>query len=165
MFDRRNCDECGSPFTPRTRKHSRCSAECRRAKSKRYSNKWYRANRDGQLVKQKRYYDDWKLAHPGKNYYGTEYRLYYGARERCRHSGMEFTISVTDIVVPERCPILGVKMVRGERYAPSLDRHDSDKGYTPDNIWVISKVANRMKNDSTEEERRKFAEWVNQLKL
>lgn len=88
--------------------------------------------------------------------------MYYGARDRCKKSGVEFNICVEDIVVPKLCPVLGVEMVRGGRYAPSLDRIDSSKGYTPDNIWVISKLANRMKNDADKDELERFANWVNQ---
>jgi hypothetical protein len=46
------------------------------------------------------------------------------------------------------------------RYGYSLDRIDPTKGYTKDNVWVISQIANAMKWDSTAEERIKFAEWV-----
>lgn len=34
------------------------------------------------------------------------------------------------------------------------------KGYTKDNVWVISQIANAMKWDSTHEERVLFAKWV-----
>lgn len=47
-----------------------------------------------------------------------------------------------------------------KRYAYSLDRIDPQKGYTKNNIWVISAIANSMKWNSTHEERIKFAEWV-----
>ena len=36
--------------------------------------------------------------------------------------------------------------------SPSLDRIDSSKGYTPDNVWVISRRANIIKHDATLEE-------------
>lgn len=35
-------------------------------------------------------------------------------------------------------------------YSYSLDRKDPNKGYTKDNVWVISQIANAMK----------FAKWV-----
>lgn len=40
------------------------------------------------------------------------------------------------------------------------DRKDSTKGYTKDNVWVISLIANSMKWSSTKEERVLFAKWV-----
>lgn len=154
------CTQCGVEFSARTSQHKTCSADCRKAKLNAYSRWYYQENRGEALTKQKRYYDKWREDNPGKSYYGTEYRLYYGARDRCRKSGVEFNITVDDITIPVLCPVLKVEMVRGGRYAPSLDRIEPAKGYTPDNIQVMSKLANRMKNDSTPEEQRKFAEWV-----
>ena len=40
------------------------------------------------------------------------------------------------------------------------DKKDPTKGYTSDNVWVISQLANAMKWDSTPEERKAFANWV-----
>ena len=41
-----------------------------------------------------------------------------------------------------------------------LNRKDPTKGYTVDNVWVISQLANAMKWDSNKEERIAFANWV-----
>jgi hypothetical protein len=89
--------------------------------------------------------------------------LLRGARHRSRQLGLPFELSVADIVIPEYCPILNVKLVPKTRYTPSLDRLIPSKGYVKTNIWVISKIANQMKSDSTLEEQRKFAEWVKTL--
>jgi len=156
----RSCVVCQKSFKPRIKTHIKCSKECQRASAVAYGRAYYRANRGSFLEKQKKYVDTWKENNPGKYYYSTEYRLYYGARDRCLKSGLDFSITVEDIVVPDKCPILGIEMVRGTRHSPSLDRKDSSKGYTPDNIWVISKVANRMKNDATPSELRVFGLWA-----
>lgn len=58
------------------------------------------------------------------------------------------------------CPILGKKLEIGTRYTYSLDKKDPNKGYTKDNVWVISGIANAMKWDSSAEERVLFANWV-----
>lgn len=96
----------------------------------------------------------------------NEQKLYNGAHSRAKIYDREFTISVSDIHIPEHCPILGIKLERvigkagGGKSSPSLDRKDNSKGYTPENIWVISKLANQMKNGASDEELCSFAKWV-----
>ena len=86
-----------------------------------------------------------------------EYRLWKSSMDRAKKKGMEFSICLEDIVIPERCPLLGIPITKHstrERHydAPSLDRIDSSKGYTKENIWVISHRANQIKNDATRDE-------------
>ena len=70
--------------------------------------------------------------------------LWSRAKYRAKQKGLDFTITKEDIVIPDTCPLLGTPMV-----SPSLDRIDSSKGYTPDNVWVISNRANTLKNNAT----------------
>jgi hypothetical protein len=74
--------------------------------------------------------------------------------------------------LPSVCPMLGKPLnyegtgregYTREEYSPSLDRIDSSKGYTKDNIQVISWRANRIKNDSTPEELMMIAKYMQQL--
>ena len=77
------------------------------------------------------------------------------ARTRCEQSGMDFTITKEDIIVPDLCPLLGIPIIpkaKDRHHSPSLDRKDSSKGYTPDNIWVISTRANTLKNSAHSDE-------------
>lgn len=90
--------------------------------------------------------------------------LLYSAKHRAKRANIEFSLVGSDIVIPEVCPILGVPLEKGGRHAPSLDRKDNTRGYTPDNVWVVSRQANVMKNDATPEELEKFSEWINQLR-
>lgn len=85
--------------------------------------------------------------------------LFNKAKARCKKSGLEFSISLEDIIIPEYCPLLKVKLdsFGHKDYCPSLDRIDNNKGYTKDNIWVISFKANRMKNTATKAELLMFA--------
>lgn len=58
-----------------------------------------------------------------------------------------------ELLIPEYCPLLGTKLEIGSgQNSPSIDRIDSSKGYTLDNIWIISRRANTIKNDATLEE-------------
>lgn len=80
------------------------------------------------------------------------------SRQRALRSGREHTLKLKDIPpIPDRCPVLGIKLVVGADWAnrlsaPSLDRVDNTKGYVPGNVQVLSLRANNMKNDSTIEE-------------
>jgi hypothetical protein len=81
--------------------------------------------------------------------------LFNIAKQRFKKTGTEFTITASDIQVPEFCPLLGVKL---DSYAdsvdvhPSLDRIDPKQGYVPGNVWVVSHRANRIKSDANFEE-------------
>ncbi len=84
---------------------------------------------------------------------GTQiYRMYHRAKERAMKKGIEFNLRLTDIKIPPCCPVFKTPFTHGNRdraTSPSLDRLDSSKGYTPDNIWVISFRANTIKNDAS----------------
>lgn len=76
--------------------------------------------------------------------------------------------------VPEHCPMLGLKLnYDGTDFSgwtrqdnsPSIDRIDSSKDYTADNIQIISWRANRIKNDATPEELRKIADYLTKNNL
>lgn len=91
-------------------------------------------------------------------------KIYDRTKWRAAKKGREFTISPSDIHVPEFCPILGVRLVEGDtEAAPSIDRLDSTKGYTPDNIHIISNKANRIKNSATVEELQAIVDWMSDL--
>lgn len=84
------------------------------------------------------------------------------SKSRAKKKGFEHTISITDIHIPDICPLLGIPLFPGTNgkvgpNSPTLDRIDSSKGYTPDNIWVISYKANTIKSNATPGELFKIA--------
>lgn len=88
------------------------------------------------------------------------------ARTRAIEKGMEFTITKEDIIIPNKCPLLGIDIIpkaKDRTHSPSLDRIDSSKGYTPDNIWVVSSRANTLKNDATLKELKTLVENLEKL--
>jgi len=89
-----------------------------------------------------------------------EKRLLRGAKDRARDFNIPINITLEDIVIPEVCPVLGKKLEVGTWYAPTLDRFDNSKGYIKGNVWVISKRANFMKMDSSEEDLLNFGRWI-----
>jgi hypothetical protein len=90
------------------------------------------------------------------------------ARTRAKKSGIPFSIEEKDIVVPEFCPILGLRLERGTMKqrdsSPSLDKIIPELGYVPGNVAVISHLANRIKNTGSAEDHRKIADWMDAQK-
>jgi hypothetical protein len=83
--------------------------------------------------------------------------LWAQAKTRAKRDSREFTIREEDILIPRFCPVLGMELVIGgpqsqKDNSPSIDRVDSTRGYTPDNIKVISCRANTLKSNATIEE-------------
>ena len=79
------------------------------------------------------------------------------ARRRATLTGIDFSITRDDLQVPDICPVFGFKLIYqanrvrlGE--SASLDRIDPRKGYSKNNVWIISWRANRIKADATVEE-------------
>ena len=88
-------------------------------------------------------------------------RMLKAAKARARANGLEFTITEIDITIPERCPIFNVKLGPvGDRYAPSLDRIDNNKGYIAGNVRVVSRCANAWKSDLTVDDARRFLAYM-----
>lgn len=85
-----------------------------------------------------------------------EQKLLSSAKSRSKALNIPFSLSLEDIVIPKKCPALGIDMffTDGARTdnTPSIDRRDPAKGYTKDNIKVISWRANRLKSDASLEE-------------
>jgi hypothetical protein len=89
--------------------------------------------------------------------------LYNKLKSSAKKRNIPFELTIFDLHMidfPITCPVLGMPMhwhigeAKDDSY--SFDRIDSSKGYSFDNIEVISMKANRAKNNLTEEELRKF---------
>lgn len=93
-----------------------------------------------------------------------EYRMWTDAKKRAKNNGLDFDISPLDIDIPEKCPVLGIQLETGDGAAkpssPSIDRLDSQRGYTKDNIEVISFRANTIKSDASFEEIERIYKWM-----
>ena len=95
-----------------------------------------------------------------------EWKMHQRAKRRSLEKGMEFDIEVSDIVIPDECPATGIKINANSgrsgayKNSPSLDRIDNSRGYTKDNIQVLSQCANAMKGAASVEELVQFSLWV-----
>lgn len=95
--------------------------------------------------------------------------LFKNAKQRARAKNLEFSITKDDVKMPELCPILGIPLHSNfggvaSDHSPSLDRIDSEKGYVPGNVMIISFRANTLKNNATPDELRKVADFLCKMK-
>ena len=99
-------------------------------------------------------------------YGSTEHKkvLINNARNRARSTGLPCTLSVSDINIPDVCPVLGIDLTAadgsgGRPNSATLDRLSPTRGYVPGNIAVISMKANRMKSDCWPEDIMRVGIW------
>lgn len=118
-------------------------------KNPNYHKEYYEENKEKILIRQKKVRED-----------SPEKRLYKSAKYSARKRGLEFSIELSEVVIPEVCPILKTKFERFTDYAPSIDRIDNSKGYVKGNIQIISRKANSMKYNASDKELLLFSKWI-----
>ena len=89
-------------------------------------------------------------------YQAYERQLLLYAKRSAGRRGLSFNLELSDIVIPDLCPVLGIPLERPtangkKRYSnqPSVDRRDNSLGYIKGNVAVISWRANRLKCDGS----------------
>lgn len=91
----------------------------------------------------------WKRSHP-------KVALVDWARTRSKLNKLPFDLCADDFDLPELCPVLGIKLVKGSGKlhdaSPTLDRIVPEKGYVKGNVVVISYKANRIRNNGSLED-------------
>lgn len=93
----------------------------------------------------------------------VEYRLLKHARKRAKDQQKDFNLELSDIIIPDFCPILNIPLTKYEKLSnntPSLDKVNPSMGYVKGNVKVISMRANRLKQDSTIEELEKIIDYM-----
>ena len=94
------------------------------------------------------------------------YYLWHGAKTRAKKKNIPFDIGPLDIQIPDVCPVLGIQLrvvpraLGGRDCSPTLDRLRPENGYVKGNIAVMSYRANRIKSDSSPDELRRVADWL-----
>lgn len=116
------------------------------------------------LAYQKQYRKDnpdkirrWRQSNP-------ERVMLHKAKVRAKEENVPFDLEPEDIVIPEVCPVLGIKLEQGvgvmQDSSPSLDKIIPRLGYVKRNVRVISYRANRIKCDASEEEIQKVLNYI-----
>jgi hypothetical protein len=98
-----------------------------------------------------------------KNLQNFEFRLQAllnASRQRAKEKGLEHTLVKEDLKelfpADNKCPVYGFDLEWNSggfrETSPSIDRIDSTKGYTKDNVQIISWKANRIKGYASVED-------------
>lgn len=112
------------------------------------------------LDARERYYKDVKPFRPKPIATGKLSKWLRGvichSKSRAKLKNIEHSITKEWILdnLPKVCPVLGIELSFEDTRdnSPSLDRFDNNKGYTTDNVRIISFRANVLKNNATLEE-------------
>lgn len=104
--------------------------------------------------------------------YGKQHHIFRKIKQKRyvrSHIGVDSNLKPEDIVINEYCPFFNTKIdyrttscEHLTKFHYSIDRIDNSKMYMKGNIWVISRFANTIKNDSSLNELKTFS--VNILK-
>lgn len=144
----------------------RMCIKCTNQKRKAYNNEYRQKNKEVVNEKKREYYqkkmNDLQFVENVNNGQRKRYsryvynRLFNNCKTRAEKRNLEFNITIEDIVIPDKCPLLEIDIFTGtkEDYSssPTVDRIDNTKGYIKGNIKIISSLANTMKNCATLEQ-------------
>lgn len=132
---------------------------------RKYAREWQKKYR--QTEKGKKYYKEYE-----ETYYNNvrlksnnNRRILKNIKSRAKMRDLEFNLTLEDIVIPEYCPILGIRLDQqgSNDFLPSVDRIDNAKGYIKGNIVIISSRANRIKSDASLDELNNIVNFYNRL--
>lgn len=147
---RQECNPCRKAY--RVRSHER---------RKLYMAEYYSRNKEKFREHNSDYYLENKV---DLNAYCKDYResqlqeepekvIYGRIKRRARLLGIPFNLDISDVEIPEICPVLGIKIVCSGGHprpdSPSVDRKTPTLGYVKGNVRVISNRANTLKSDAT----------------
>lgn len=151
-------------YTPEQRKVNRAASIARwKAKNPDYDKQYYRREADRHKANGAMNYRRVKDSEPWV-------LLYRASKERAKTKGWEHNITPEYLqsIWPTHCPVFGLELsvCRGGKphdASPTIDRHDSNKGYVIGNVNIVSYKANVIKNNGTAEEHRLIAEYIDRL--
>lgn len=157
MWGTKTCKNCSGEYEQKHIKQEYCSRRCGRS----FRNKMYYTT-NPEKVLEKRIKENSNVPN----------RIFLRVRSRARVSGIPFEISIEDIIIPEFCPVLGIKLNvnvnKGSGYhddSPSLDKIKPELGYIKGNVRVISNRANLLKNNSSSKELQLIVDDLRELGL
>ena len=157
----KTCYVCNKPKDPGKFKKDKSGKDglaniCKKC----HSIETYRTRREdpSRIAKQYTRTQKWQDANP-------DFKMFQAAKRRAKKTGVPFSITRKDIVIPDVCPVLGILLIKGgQRYStadsPSLDKIRPELGYVPGNVAVISHKANTIKSNATVEDLEAVVAWL-----
>lgn len=138
------CARCKFLFEKYNKGHNTYCKPCKRL----YQKEWY-----------------WKSRSSEKQRLSTKRcTILASAKKRARKYKVPFDLQLSDVVIPDNCPVLGAVMPIDNKKpspnSPTLDRIIPELGYVKGNVAVISMKANLIKSNATHEEIQMVADWV-----
>jgi hypothetical protein len=136
-----------------------------------YRKKYYLKNRKSIKEKQNKYFlENKKIINKNRRINREnnpgQYLLQH-AKSRAKRKGLLFNLTRKDIVVPSVCPVLGIPLQVGTKIhydaSPTIDRIDNSKGYTKDNIVIVSWRANSIKKDASIDELKRLVDFYSKF--
>ncbi|WP_131454983.1 hypothetical protein [Synechococcus sp. BS56D] len=100
-----------------------------------------------------------------------QYKLWQNSRSRARKAMIPHTLLPQDIVIPDKCPVLGIPIDHNTKgtgkgfkeFGASIDRIIPELGYCPGNICIMSGRANRLKKEADAKTWRIIADWATRV--
>lgn len=93
-----------------------------------------------------------------------EKEMWKRAKARANRESLPFNIEVSDIIIPNKCPILDITLQNADGFqkenSPSLDKIIPELGYVKGNIAVISMAANTRKGNLTTDQVRSLLKYM-----
>lgn len=169
VYPDRVCIICNKIYTPTNSIQKSCNKICQGKLHSITAVVSARKRRD-KFYKERGYYpgDKKALKAYSAEWYANlspEKQLLRNIKSRAARDNIPFNLTLEDLIAPEFCPVLGIKLIRGrgqpEPTSPSCDRIIPELGYIKGNTQMMSALANVMKNKATPEQLLKFAEWIN----
>lgn len=171
------CTHCKSEFEVKTNRQIKnrkfCGSSCSNKSRAIYTHltkaeydKIYREKNIEKLTEQG------KMAHHARfALLGDSYKkaMLNRAKVRAKSQDLPFGLSVEDIDIPQRCPVLNIELQYnnghkgGSDNSPSLDKIDPSKGYVKGNVIVVSGLANRIKTNATLEQIKKVYDFYSRM--
>lgn len=107
-------------------------------------------------------YNEWRRESP--KYAKTS--MISECKRRATEKNREFSLDKDELEFPKMCPVLNLELKHGRddwQNSPNIDRIDNNKGYTMDNVIVVSALANTIKTSATPDQIIKVGEFYKKL--